>query len=414
MLNQLKIQKAFLYYIAPVLVVILTMSVSSSQEYSTIVDSKNKKEASTFLRFRSYPTILNYTEVESLFIKYDFFNSYKNQNGRGFPNQFEVQIIMGDKVTIDYASGLIWQQSSPYHMRSISCFVKGIVKEVNRKGYAGYYDWRLPTLEEAMSLVEPKRSKRHYNDNNGGYYIDSIFDREIGAIWTSDLYSSRPPFEFRNLVVSFITGEWSSEYCTDPHDVLLVRSNQTLPDKKQAQIILRSTPQALSENDVKKMLEKYGFYCGEYIWNESYRNPYDRGYNNQFLKKWNGQLVYDYSSGLTWQQSGSSKPMSFEEAKEWIATLNRDGYAGYNDWRLPTLEEAMSLMEPSGQGILGYFPYIDLVFDEEQRNIWTSDFEPSGLRAWVASYYAGCCFHTFFSSYFMPELMNDVYVRAVR
>ena len=47
-----------------------------------------------------------------------------------------------------------------------------------------------------------------------------------------------------------------------------------------------------------------------------------------------------------WQQSGSSERMQFEDAKKWITELNLKGFAGFNDWRLPTLEEAMSLMEP--------------------------------------------------------------------
>ncbi|MCB9501891.1 MAG: DUF1566 domain-containing protein [Deferribacteres bacterium] len=36
----------------------------------------------------------------------------------------------------------------------------------------------------------------------------------------------------------------------------------------------------------------------------------------------------------------------FEKAVVYIDSLNKANFAGYSDWRLPTLEEAMTLMEP--------------------------------------------------------------------
>ena len=58
-----------------------------------------------------------------------------------------------------------------------------------------------------------------------------------------------------------------------------------------------------------------------------------------------GKVVMDYATNLVWQQGGSSEYMEYEQAVNWVEELNRSGYAGFNDWRLPTLEEAMSLME---------------------------------------------------------------------
>jgi len=94
--------------------------------------------------------------------------------------------------------------------------------------------------------------------------------------------------------------------------------------------------------------------------------------------------VIDHATGLTWQQSGSKETMSFAEAEKYIQKLNGQEYAGHNDWRLPTLEEAMSLMEPSTKnGDL----YIDPVFDKTQRWIWTADKREAGV-AWVVSFHA--------------------------
>ena len=119
------------------------------------------------------------------------------------------------------------------------------------------------------------------------------------------------------------------------------------------------------------------------------------------------KVVLDRASGLMWQQSGSANEISYGEAKEYVARLNSDQFAGYNDWRLPTLEEAMSLMEPTekNSGM-----YNDPVFDNTQRWIWTSDTNETAL-AWLANFVSGNCY-TYPNDYF--DFTSGGYVRAVR
>ncbi len=83
------------------------------------------------------------------------------------------------------------------------------------------------------------------------------------------------------------------------------------------------------------------------------------------------KFVVDNTTGLMWHQSGSDDFMDWGEAKEWVEDLNsEEGYAGYNDWRLPTVDEAASLLESSKiNGAL----YIDPVFSKKQDWIWTGD-----------------------------------------
>jgi len=115
------------------------------------------------------------------------------------------------------------------------------------------------------------------------------------------------------------------------------------------------------------------------------------------------KIVVDYATGLMWQQSGSPKSMICFDAGKYIQELNRQKFAGYSDWRLPTLEEAMSLMEASKKdGDL----YIDPVFDKTQRWIWTADMKSAGV-AWVVYFSYGLCrYHHL--------LYSLDYVRAVR
>ena len=94
--------------------------------------------------------------------------------------------------------------------------------------------------------------------------------------------------------------------------------------------------------------------------------------------------------------------MRFEEAQDYIDQLNQQKYAGSSDWRLPTLEEAMSLMEPEQKNA---DLYIDPVFDKTQRWIWTAD-KMSASLAWVVNFSGGLCSSS--------HVLDGTFVRAVR
>ncbi len=97
------------------------------------------------------------------------------------------------------------------------------------------------------------------------------------------------------------------------------------------------------------------------------------------------KVVMDHATGLMWHQYGAMSDMNWNKAKEWVDGLNSRGYAGYSDWRLPTVEEAASLMEPEKKnGVL----YIDSVFYSIQAWIWTGDKCGSG-KAWSVNYKRG-------------------------
>ena len=142
-------------------------------------------------------------------------------------------------------------------------------------------------------------------------------------------------------------------------------------------LLLRSTPTKLTPEEVTTMIQKYGFF-------EVTRNDKKR-FQNKYKPIKGGQVIYDEATGLMWQRSGSDE-LTFGEAESYIKDLNKSDFAGYADWRLPTLEEAMSLMEPVKENGLSIHP----IFDSEQRWIWTSDQQKDDeWWRWVVSF-DGC------------------------
>lgn len=154
---------------------------------------------------------------------------------------------------------------------------------------------------------------------------------------------------------------------------------------------------SLREETVRAMLVLYDFFDSR--WNQTGKGVKHSYKSSEYQGE---KVVFDYATGLMWQQGGSPASMTYDKAQIFLSGLNEKRFAGFEDWRLPTLEEAMSLMEREEKnGDL----YIDGVFEREQRWIWTADKESAG-RAWVVSFNDGVCNHGNVG-------FND-YVRAVR
>ncbi|MFQ5627862.1 MAG: DUF1566 domain-containing protein [bacterium] len=169
----------------------------------------------------------------------------------------------------------------------------------------------------------------------------------------------------------------------------------------QGPVSYRKTSLVLTEDDAMAMIREKDF-C------DLQKNPGGKSIRHKFERVENDgkRLVIDHATGLFWQQSGSSEQLAFQDAHRSVQKLNADKYAGYHDWRLPTLEEAMSLMRArlSEAGL-----FIDPVFDKTQRWIWTADKCTEGTSGfvWVVYFDYGYCYGYYASNY-------SSYFRAVR
>ena len=160
---------------------------------------------------------------------------------------------------------------------------------------------------------------------------------------------------------------------------------------EEPHITLRSSYSDLSVSQVQSMpnisirkKNDWGFYGHSKI-----IHRYD-------LKVINGdKVVIDHAIGLMWHQNGSDNYMKWNVAKQWVRDLNSRGHAGYSDWRLPTLEEAATLLESCKSNGL----YIDPIFSNKHEWIWTGD-EYGSEGAWGVYFGGGLVFWVNFSSEF--------------
>ena len=177
--------------------------------------------------------------------------------------------------------------------------------------------------------------------------------------------------------------------------------------EKKPKIRLRSEKSTLSVDQARAMISAHNFYCAR--WNDI-GTGIEHEYEVQAL------VVVDHSTGLTWQKSGSDDRHELQAVEKYLSDLNAKMWAGFSDWRLPTLEEAMSLMTTDKDGI----PYESMVDDERVKGvmhlnsafgksdapvIWTSD-SLSPERRWIVYFWDARCLPVGIDAF--------AYVRAVR
>lgn len=118
--------------------------------------------------------VLTEEEVAGLAARYGFYDSQHNPQGN-FRNAL---VDNGDALTVsDHATGLMWQRGGCdlTTIRNVQKYVEAL----NSQRFAGFADWRLPTMEEAFSLLEPQRNEK-------GLHLHPCFSREQPFIFLAD------------------------------------------------------------------------------------------------------------------------------------------------------------------------------------------------------------------------------------
>lgn len=188
-----------------------TVTPSHSNAIKMTVTGKPAEVAQIHLR--SEPATLSTSDATKMTVTHDFYHAHWNATGRGLAHQYEVKAVQNESVVVDIATGLMWQKGGSSSQKMDRHDAEGYIQSLNARKLGGFDDWRLPTLEEAMSLMtapensQPGESMVKDETQKGLYHISPKFD-VAGAYYmlTSDLESAE-----RSWVVFFWDGSCSPE-----------------------------------------------------------------------------------------------------------------------------------------------------------------------------------------------------------
>jgi len=167
-------------------------SESKQKSEKSIHPVPRRKFPDTVLRARSWK--LSEKGLKRVILRHNFFEAELNPRGN-FINRFRTEISRQKKVVIDAVTGLMWGQRGSFRAMGIKS-ARRWVRDLNRRRFGGYSNWRLPTVEEASSLLE---RKKWYGD----LHVYSVFSADQKEIWTSDIHSEKD----EHFVVSFKKGK---------------------------------------------------------------------------------------------------------------------------------------------------------------------------------------------------------------
>ena len=149
----------------------------------------------------------------------------------------------------------------------------------------------------------------------------------------------------------------------------------TVPER----IALPDEATEMSEEDVAALVIRFGFADQE-------RNPQGH-FSKVLVDNGDGLTVTDKVTGLMWQRGGIDI-MSNRSMRREVNRINEENFAGYSDWRLPSVAEALSLLEREK---LANNQYLHSCFSGEQPFVFADATRKPGGQ-WFVDYKQGRAF----------------------
>jgi hypothetical protein len=245
----------------------------------------------------------------------------------------------------------MWQKAQPERKS-----YNDVMKMLEDYEFAGYKDWRLPTMHELNLIFDESHE-------NGNWYFDKFFECD----------KLQPPI-LQHIVANLFenTYVWVTNfnfgydgYYAEKFVPLCYRLVRNLDSEKFAIPSSGQTEIFDAAGNVKGVNENFG--AKNFVVNEDF--------------------IFDEKTGLSYAKVSSEK-FSFALAQDYVKKLNAENFGGKNDWRLPSVIELRFIVDYSKKN--------PAVFDEfknvEPDFYWTSEEHSvtKNQRAWAIYFGYGC------------------------
>lgn len=273
----------------------------------------------------------------------DFYgqDAYYAARGTCIPQKFRIDnSVPNEKTVIDENTGLEWQQN--LSTNDYGYVWEQAIEYCEELEYGGHNDWRLPTVKELFSIVD-RRTSPAINT--------TYFDTPVSSVWSSSKdvrdnnYAWITSFYYGNAVSS------SDCYRNCFFDAGCVRG--------------------------KNLTQKPSFTSSMINGDE---------------------IITDSETGLIWQKTYDETEKKWSDALAYCENLT---YAGYSDWRMPNINELLSLVNYEE-----YDPASDFS-DMPSKEFWSSStYVNNTASIWLVNFSDG-------STDDRNKIVN-LYVRCVR
>ncbi len=232
--------------------------------------------------------------------------------------------IFSEEVAEDRLTGLVWtRNANPGEFPRTWQEALDFVADCNRQRLFGHDDWRLPNRRELRSLMSFQARKPALP---AGHPFTDVF---LGWYWTSTTAAINPAYAWYVHMegARMFYGRKDQYYLVWPvrgkTDILPATGQHRCFDATGRVVACRDTGQD-----------------GVHRFGRPWPEP-------RFTV--DDALVTDLLTGLVWLRHAdlTGRPVSWQQALDAVAALNREGRAGISSWRLPDINALESLVDCS-------------------------------------------------------------------
>jgi len=133
---------------------------------------------------------------------------WKGRTSANPRERFIVKTILGDKVVIDKATGLMWPAigGNEGGNDGEATTWEYALEFANGLDFAGFEDWRLPNINELASIIDYGR----YNPAANPVFEETRVDK---GTWSSTVYHYNPPFSwYVDFKIGSVYHNWRTTY----------------------------------------------------------------------------------------------------------------------------------------------------------------------------------------------------------